>query len=227
MDEIFNKFINSENVDKFEDFYTFFSESAQKFNLTSVTEKEEVYIKHFIDSLYGKSLISKDADVVEIGSGGGFPSVPLKIDRPDIKFTLIEATGKKCKYLEDLSKRLNFKDFTVKNARCEELARSLDFRGRFDYAVARAVAPLNILLEYLIPFLKTGGKAICYKGSNYEEELTLSKNALKTLNASVSEILKYELPQNYGKRAIIVVTKKSDTKDLYPRAYAKIKKAPL
>lgn len=227
MDEIFNKFINSENVDKFEDFYTFFSESAKKFNLTSVTEKEDVYIKHFIDSLYGKALIEKGADVVEIGSGGGFPSVPLKIERPDIKFTLIEATGKKCKYLEELSKRLNFKDFTVKNARCEELAKSLDFRGRYDYSVARAVAPLNILLEYLIPFLKTGGKAICYKGSNYEEEIALSKNALKTLNASVSEIVKYELPNNCGKRAIIVVTKNSSTSDLYPRTYAKIKKAPL
>lgn len=227
MRDIFANIINRENVDKFVEFYDFFTDSAKKFNLTSVTEEEEVYAKHFADSLSAKDLITENAKVVEIGSGGGFPSVPLKIERPDLRFTLIEATGKKCRYLQEVASLLEFENFCVVNARCEDLAHDAKYRAVYDFAVARAVAPLNILLEYLIPFLKVGGKALCYKGSNYEEELTLSENALKTLGASVTDVVKYDLPLNYGKRAVIVVTKNSETKPSYPRMQGKIKKAPL
>lgn len=218
---------NCKNVDKFVDFYDFFTDSAKKFNLTSIVDEKEVAVKHFIDSLEGSPFITDGAKVVEIGSGGGFPSIPLKIERPDIDFTLIEATEKKCKYLTQAGERLGFNNFSVVNGRCEELANDPLFREKYDFAVARAVAPLNVLTEYLIPFLKVGGKALCYKGSNYKEELELSKNALKVLGSAVEKIYEYDLPYEYGKRAIIVIRKNSETPSKYPRTQSKIKKAPL
>lgn len=215
------------NVDKFVDFYKFFTDSAKKFNLTSVTEERDVCVKHFLDSLYGAEFLSRDAKVVEIGSGGGFPSVPLKIERNDLKFTLIEATKKKCDYLSDVKKLLDFEDFTVVNGRCEILAHEQSLRENFDFAVARAVANLPVLLEYLIPFLKVGGSAVIYKGSNFREEIDASRFAMNKLSCEVERIREYELPLNYGKRAIIVVKKTDKTKDVYPRQEAKIRKTPL
>lgn len=227
MKDILTTLVNCKNVDKFVDFYDFFTESAKKFNLTSIVDKKEIAVKHFVDSLEGSSFLSENAKVVEIGSGGGFPSIPLKIERPDLDFTLIEATEKKCKYLKEAGNLLAFNNFSVVNGRCEELANDPLFRGKFDFAVARAVASLNVLIEYLVPFLKVGGKALCYKGSNYKEEVELSKNALKVLNGSIETIYEYELPYDYGKHAIIVIKKNGDTPCKYPRMQSKIKKAPL
>lgn len=227
MRESFELLKQFKNVDKFVDFYDFFSESAKKFNLTSITDEKEVCVKHFIDSLYGEKYLSENAKVVEIGSGGGFPSVPLKIARNDLNFTLIEATKKKCDYLSEVKKRLGFENFDVLNGRCEDLAHDYNLRGRFDYAVARAVAPLNVLLEYLVPYLKVGGKAVIYKGANYKEEVESAKNALKTLSCIIETTDEYELSENFGKRAVLVVKKTSATIDRYPRSQAKIRKNPL
>lgn len=227
MDEILKILTNVKNVDNFVEFYKFFKENALKFNLTSILDEREVYVKHFFDSLQGERILTENAKVVEIGSGGGFPSVPLKIERKDLKFTLIEATEKKCAYLKGVGELLNFENFDVVNGRCEELGKTPRFREVFDFAVARAVAPLNILVEYLIPLLKVGGKALCYKGSNFKEEVETAKNALSLLGARVYEEYEYELPYSYGKRAIVVIEKLAATKDLYPRTQAKIKKAPL
>lgn len=227
MKEILLPFIKSENVDNFEDFHRVLVDNSKKFNLTSILNEEEVYVKHFIDSLYAKDLISENAKVVEVGSGGGFPSVPLKLERADIDFTLIEATEKKCAYLKEVGNRFNFKNFTVVNGRCEELGKNPDYREKYDFAIARAVAPLNILVEYLTPFLKVNGKALCLKGSSYEEELIKARNAISVLGCKVSHVKEYELPENYGKRAIVVIKKIKPTCDKYPRQQAKIKKAPL
>ncbi len=227
MEEILRLLCDCKNVDNFVKFLAFFKKSAGKFNLTSLSDDKDIVIKHFIDSLYGKDFLTENAKVVEIGSGGGFPSVPLKIERSDLDFTLIEATGKKCNYLNEVKKLLGFTKFEVVNGRAEELAKTTEYRGVYDFAVARAVAPLNILTEYLIPFLKIGGKAICYKGSNYEEELYLSQNAFKVLGAEVEKIYKYELPENLGAHVLIILKKVSKTKDAYPRQESKIRKSPL
>lgn len=227
MEDIFKLLDNCKNVDNFVKFFAFFKKSAGKFNLTSLSDDKEIIVKHFLDSLYGRDFLSENAKVVEIGSGGGFPSVPLKIERPDLDFTLIEATGKKCDYLNKVKELLSFDKFQVVNGRCEELAQKENYRGVYDYAVARAVAPLNILAEYLIPFLKVGGMAICYKGSNYEEEILKSQNALSKLNATVEEVYKYSLCDNLGDHVLIILKKTDKTKDLYPRTQSKIKKAPL
>lgn len=215
------------NVDNFVEFYKLFCDSAKKFNLTSITDEKEVAIKHFIDSLKGQSLLTKNARVVEIGSGGGFPSVPLKIARPDLDFTLIEATKKKCDYLKDVGLKLNFDRFNVVNGRCEELAHNNVYRECFDFAIARAVAPLNILVEYLLPFVKVGGKVIAYKGSNFNEELDLSKKGVIILGGSFLKTITYDLPQGFGLRSLIVIEKIKSTNCAYPRTEAKIRKSPL
>ncbi len=227
MEDILQTLANCKNVDNFVEFYGFFKSNALKFNLTSILDEKEVYVKHFFDSLQGERFLTENAKVVEIGSGGGFPSVPLKIERKDLKFTLIEATEKKCTYLKGVGKLLNFENFDVINGRCEELGNDSRFRDKYDFAVARAVAPLNILVEYLAPFLKVGGKALCYKGSNYKEEIETAKNALTVLGCEVLEEYEYELPYSYGKHAIVVIKKIKQTPTVYPRTQAKIKKAPL
>lgn len=227
MEEILQTLTNCKNVDNFVEFYKFFKENALKFNLTSILDEKEVCVKHFFDSLQGEKFLTENANVVEIGSGGGFPSVPLKIERKDLKFTLIEATEKKCAYLKGVGELLNFENFDVVNGRCEELGKTLRFREVFDFAVARAVAPLNVLVEYLTPFLKVGGKALCYKGSSFKEEVENAKNALDVLGCKVMDEYEYDLPDSYGKRAIVVIEKKKPTPFTYPRTQAKIKKAPL
>lgn len=227
MEEILRLLDNCKNVDNFVKFLAFFKESAGRFNLTSLSGDKDIVIKHFLDSLYASEFLTENAKVVEIGSGGGFPSVPLKIERSDLDFTLIEATGKKCDYLKEVKNLLGFTKFEVINGRCEELSRRAEYRGVYDYAVARAVAPLNILTEYLIPFLKIGGSAICYKGSQYEEELKSSQNAFKALGCEVEKVYKYELPEGMGQHALIILKKVSKTKEVYPRHESKIRKTPL
>ena len=227
MELIYKLLDNCKNVDNFVEFFRFFVDSAKQFNLTSITDEKDVCVKHFLDSLQGEQFFDKDSTVLEIGSGGGFPSVPLKIERSDLKFTLIEATQKKCNYLNQVKSLLSFNDFTVINGRCEELAHDQSLRASFDFACAGAVASLNVLVEYLIPFLKVGGKAICYKGSNYLAEIENAQNALLKLDAKVSFIKEYDLGEDYGKHAIVVIEKLKDTKSIYPRHQSKIGKSPL
>lgn len=227
MKELLKQITKCNNVDNFVDFYNYFVESARQFNLTSILDQKEIVIKHFEDSLKGLMFFENNKKVVEIGSGGGFPSVPLKIENPSLDFTLIEATKKKCDYLNGVKNLLNFDKFNVVNGRAEELSKSSLYRESFDYAVARAVAPLNILVEYLVPYLKVGGFAICYKGSNYLEELKNAEHAFIELGCEISEVYAYSLSENYGEHAIIKILKKAKTKDKYPRNEGRIRKQPL
>lgn len=222
-------FKNEEKV--FFDFCDFLLSENKKYNLTAIREKNAVFIKHFADSLKGAEYFKKDKKIMEIGSGGGFPSVPLKINNGDLNFTLVEATNKKCEFLKEVKKRENFKNFEVINSRCEQLAKNCDYRESFDIVTARAVASLEILLELCVPFLKTGGIGVFYK--NYsEEELKNSQNALKTLNCKIKKIEKYTLKnengeEDGGERCLIVVEKTEKTPEKYPREYKKILKSPL
>ena len=215
------------NVDNFVDYYSLLVEYAKKFNITAITEKKDVAIKHFKDSLAGLWLLPDGARVIEIGSGGGFPSVPLKIENNTLDFTLCEATLKKCEFLKVVSSTLGFENFTVLNARAEELGQDSALRESFDAAVARAVAPLNVLSELMLPLVKIGGRVIAYKGQSYKEELEAAKDAIKTLGGHVERLVEYDLGGDVGKRCLVVIKKERQTPLKYPRAYAKIKKCPL
>ncbi len=221
-----NFFDDSKISENFEIFKNLLVEKNREFNLTSITEDKEIYIKHFYDSLSGEKFISSGAKVVEIGSGGGFPSVPLKILRQDLDFTLIESIGKKCNFLNLVKNKFNFKNFEVKNARCEDLAKDGLYREKFDYSIARAVANLSTLCEYMLPFVKIGGKMIAYKSVN-DEEIENAKNAINILGGKISEIIKYSLPENMGDRYLVIIEKIKNTPPKYPRGKGKERSKPL
>ena len=213
-------------TEKFQLFNGILAEFNQKYNLTAISDEKEVYIKHFFDSVKPQKYFPTDAKVVEIGSGGGFPSIPLKIVRDDLSFTLIESTGKKCEYLRQAVDKLGFDGVQVLNIRAEDGGKDKDLREKFDVATARAVARLNTLCEYCLPFVKTGGRFIAYKG-DADEEIKEAENAIKTLGGEIEKVEKYDLPEGFGKRTVIVIKKVKSTPVKYPRGRGLERKKPL
>ena len=218
--------IKEEYFEKFELFKNLLIESNKICNITSILDEKGILYKHFLDSIAGESLFLKGAEVVEIGSGGGFPSIPLKIIREDLKLTLIESTSKKCTYLNGVVDKLKLDCVQVLNLRAEEGAHKDFLREKFDIACARAVAKLNTLCEYCLPYVKLGGKFVAYKG-NCNEELDEAKNAIKILGGEIENILNYELPEDNGKRCLVVIKKIKPTPSLYPRGHGMERKKPL
>lgn len=218
--------ITGELKEKFEFFRNFLVESNQKYNLTAITEEKEVLYKHFLDSVMGESAFFKGANVAEVGSGGGFPSVPLKLYRDDLRFTLLESTGKKCDFLNAVVDKLQLKGVTVRNIRAEEGGRTAELRESFDICTARAVARLNVLAEYCLPLIKKGGRWIAYKGPA-EEEVAEARRALNLLGGGEIKCYRYALPEGYGERTLVVTEKIEKTPEKYPRANGQIKNNPL
>lgn len=194
-------------------------------NLTAFTQEKDVFLKHFLDSVVGEKFLDLNSNVVEIGSGGGFPSLPIKIIRKDLKFTLIESTGKKCNYLDNCVDKLGLDGVKVLNMRAEDAGRNNLFREKFDCAVARAVAKMNTLCEYCLPLVKVGGKFIAYKGE-CGEELAESRKAVELLGGEIEKEEKFDLYEE-GKRCIIVIRKISPTPLKYPRGQGKERKCPI
>ena len=212
--------------EQFEKFAHLLSEHNKICNLTSVTDEKGVAYKHFYDSIFGEKLITHGAAVVEIGSGGGFPSIPLKIVRDDLKFTLIEATAKKCRYLQSVVESLSLNCVQVLNLRAEEGAHNKNLREKFDFAVARAVAQLNTLCEYCLPFVKVGGSFIAYKG-DAADEIKAAENAIKILGGKIEKVVSYSLPEDFGNRTLVVIKKIKPTPPDFPRGRGKERKQPL
>ena len=224
--DFYEKLIKYEFSEKFEKFGEMLVSFNKMCNITSVSDEKGIFYKHFLDSAVGESLFSEGANVVEIGSGGGFPSIPLKIVRDDLNFTLVESTGKKCTFLNRVVDNLELKSVQVENIRAEDGARDKKMREKFDFACARAVARLNTLCEYCLPYVKVGGKFIAYKGA-CDDEVKEAANAIKILGGEVEKILKYELPEGYGSRSLIVIKKIKNTPFAYPRGLGKERKNPL
>ena len=221
----YEEIINGELKERFESFKNLLLSYNNKFNLTAITDEKDIYMKHFLDCAAGDMFFDEGVSVVEIGSGGGFPSIPLKLIRDDLSFTLIESTGKKCDYLNAVVDKLNLSCVQVVNGRAEELGRDRKYREKFDVCTARAVARLNTLAEYCLPFVKTGGSFIAYKG-NCPEEIEEAENALKILGGEIKTVERYELP-NGESRALVVVKKIKSTPEKYPRGQGKERKNPL
>jgi len=218
--------LTEKQEEKFEEFCKILKEYNEKFNLTSITDDEGIYEKHFTDSLKGEEFFPLNAEVIEIGSGGGFPSVPLKIARDDLSFTLLEATEKKCGYLRAVGKELGFENFGVVCGRAEEFGKKVEFREKFDVATARAVARLNVLCEYCLPFVKKSGYFVAYKG-DAEEEIKEAEKAVEILGGKIVEIKDFLLSEKSGRRNVIVIKKERETPAEYPRLNGAIKKKPL
>ncbi len=224
--KIYEEEISGEKRETLEEFRALLLEYNQKYNLTAITEEKDVTYKHFLDSAAGVDLFSKGAKVAEIGSGAGFPSIVLKILRPDLRFDLFESVGKKCEFLKVVCEKLDLKEMHIYNLRAEDAARTAEFREKYDFVTARAVARMNTLSEYCLPFVKVGGKFIAYKSGD-KEEIEEAKTAYKTLGAKLTKAYEYALPENYGGRILAVVEKVKSTPPRFPRGQGKERKSPL
>ncbi len=230
MNERLNGYFNlikGEKSEKFDFFYKLLLEYNEKFNLTTIIEPKDVLYKHFLDSSAGEFLFKPNSSVCEIGSGAGFPSIVLKILREDLSFTLVESVGKKCEFLQAAVDNLSLKSVTVLNKRAEDIAKDSKYREKFDYCTARAVARLNTLCEYCMPFVKVGGSFVSYKGEGGREEIKEALSAVKILGGRVEGEYYYELDENYGKRSLFEIKKIKNTLERYPRGNGKERKQPL
>ena len=224
--KIYNDQILGEKKEKFEQYRALILEYNQRYNLTTILEEKDMYYKHFLDSAAGVDLFKQNAKVVEVGSGAGFPSIVLKILRGDLSFDLIESVGKKCEFLQAVVDKLDLKNVHIYNVRAEDMARDKNFREKYDHATARAVARMNTLSEYCLPFVKVGGSFIAYKSGEIEE-IKEAESAYKILGAKCEEIIPYSLPEGYGDRVLAVVKKVKNTPPKDPRGQGKERKQPL
>lgn len=200
----------------------------EKMNLTAITAPDEIVTKHFVDSLYGLPFLKNGDRLIDVGTGAGFPGIPLKISRPDLSLTLLDSLNKRLTFLNEVIRALGLSDTKTVHARAEEGAiKKSPLRESFDCATARAVASLSVLAEYCLPYVKVGGIFLAYKGGDVEEECKGAKNAICTLGGEISEIVKYTIPDTDITHSIVVIQKTKPTLDIYPRQNGKINKKPL
>lgn len=214
---------------QFEHYFQLLVEWNEKINLTAITDKEEVYLKHFYDSVAPilQGLIPNETiKLLDIGAGAGFPSIPMKILYPNLDVTIIDSLNKRINFLQLLAGELGLEGVHFYHGRAEDFAQDKKFRAQFDIVTARAVARMQVLSELTIPFLKVGGKLLALKASNAPEELTDAKNALNLLFSKVEDNISYTLP-NGDPRYMTIVEKKKETPNKYPRKAGMPNKRPL
>lgn len=221
--------LSSPQINAFQAFENLLLRWNEKFNLTSITAPEEIHIKHFLDSLTVLRVIqnSDEFSLIDIGTGAGFPGIPLKIMLPEIALTLVESSQKKAEFCKVIVNELHLSNTPVIAARAEDLGKDLYHREKYDWAIARAVADLSVLAEYLLPFVKIGGKALAMKGANAEGEILKASHALAILGGEIFENVKLELPNSYGERTLVVMKKIAATPEAYPRRAGMPSKKPI
>jgi len=209
-------------------FYQMLVEKNKVMNLTGITDFEEVLQKHFLDSVYGlEETMSNASYILDLGTGAGFPGMPLKILYPEKEFVLMDSLKKRLTFLDEVRNELNLSKISFVHGRAEDLGHDQSYREKFDLVLSRAVAKLSTLLELCLPFVKVGGVFISYKSGNSDEELDQAKNALHLLGGSVIEIRKFVLPDSDISRSLIFIRKDKETKKLYPRKAGTPAKQPL
>ncbi|HOM02267.1 MAG TPA: 16S rRNA (guanine(527)-N(7))-methyltransferase RsmG [Acetivibrio sp.] len=214
-------------VDKFFTYMDVLKEWNEKMNLTAIEEDKDIILKHFIDSVSICPIIkNRESTLIDVGTGAGFPGIPVKIAFPGLKVKLLDSLEKRTKFLNEVIEKLNLKDISTVHARAEDKGVDGDFREKYDISVARAVANLPVLLEYCLPFVKVGGYFIAMKGSN-TEEIENSKKALDILGGKIEDVLEFNLPFSDIKRNVVVIKKFRQTPTKYPRKSGKPSKVPL
>lgn len=215
---------------QFEQYYNGLIEKNKVMNLTAITEREDVILKHFIDSLalarYVK-MWEKEYNIIDVGTGAGFPGIPLKIAFPNLQVTLFDSLNKRIKFLQEMIDTLKLKEITAVHGRAEEGARDKNMREKYDFAVSRAVANMAVLSEYCIPFVKVGGYFIPYKTGTVEEEITQGKKAIQILGGKIEKTEKLMLPDSDISRSFVFIKKEKQTPKAYPRKAGTASKQPL
>lgn len=209
--------LNSYQIEQYYKYMNLLIEWNEKVNLTAIIEPEDIILKHFIDSLTIAKYINENDKIADIGTGAGFPGLPLKILKPQNEIILIDSLNKRIKFLEKVIEENKLENISALHIRAEEIGHNELYRGDFDIVTSRAVAKLNVLLEYMLPLTKVGGKCICLKGPNIEQELEEAKNAIEILGAQIDKIEEIKLPDSDNKRNIIVIKSVKQLPNKYPR----------
>lgn len=197
-----------------------------KINVTAITDEKLFIVKHFIDSLLINQYLKGKESLIDIGTGGGFPGIPLKILNEDVKFTLVDSINKKLNVIRDLSEKIGFKKLEIIHTRAEDLANKKEYRENYDLATTRAVSNLSTILEYMLPFVKVGGYAICMKGPNYQEELKEAEKAIQILGGKLDKIETFNI-EGEMERNVLIIKKIKTTPKNYPRGQGKPVKEPI
>ena len=219
--------LNEIQIKQFYGYMKILLEWNEKINLTAITDENEIILKHFVDCATIAKYVKEVDSVLDLGTGAGFPGIPLKIIKPKIKITLVDSLNKRINFLNELIKEIKLENIETIHSRAEELAKNKEYRESFDIAASRAVAPLNVLAEYALPFVKIGGKLIAMKGSNAQEEVEMGKKAVNVLGGKIKSIEKLELPDTDITRNIILIDKIKNTPKGYPRKAGKPSKEPI
>lgn len=219
--------IDEEKAKKFQKYKDLLLEWNNKINLTAITEENEIILKHFIDSCTILKYIEDNQKIIDIGTGAGFPGIPLKIMNESLKITLVDSLNKRVNFLNEVISELKLENIEGIHSRAEDLGRDNNYREKYDVATSRAVANLSTLLEYLMPFVKVNGICICMKGPNIEEELNEAKKAINELSGKLEEVYNFKLPNSDIERNIIIVRKVDKIKLKYPRKAGMPAKEPI
>lgn len=222
--------LTDQQMTQFNRYFELLVEWNEKINLTAITEKEEVYLKHFYDSLtvaMHVELADKPYSLVDVGSGAGFPSIPLKIALPNLEITIVDSLNKRINFINEVVSELGLKGVHAYHDRAETFGQNPQFRGQFDFATARAVARLNLLAEFCLPLVKKQGQFLAMKAQSADDEIAESKNAIATLGGKFVEDIQFDLPLGAGERHILRIEKPKETPNKYPRKPGKPAKSPL
>ena len=216
-----------EQLEQFFEYMNLLIEWNEKINLTAITDPEEIILKHFIDSITILKELEDNSKIVDVGTGAGFPGIPLSIMNSTLKITLVDSLNKRLIFLQEVVNKLNLKNIEIVHARAEEFGQNKKYRESFDFATSRAVANLSTLSEYLIPLVKVNGKVISMKAADAQDEINEAQKAIEILGGKIEKIEEFNLPQSDIGRTVITIKKDKQTPNKYPRKPGTPSKEPL